>query len=564
VKQLGLGSVPPCQVSGARARIAIALGPYTSRAPQQRTPQRHLVNVTFNGETMSSNASVAAPAVVDKHAELLKMVNKCTHYKCTLAQSTQARQQKKKIFLTFCLSSSSHTVVRTFCMHCYMALIDASPNTVDCRLGVLCGCGARYCGVKCLVAASQAHKVVCENIQKVLQFFAKSRFRANEKTNQAGLEWGGHVQIELLRADIVVAASDVVDSLVDVSKILRIAEAFELAQKFAQRALSLAAKGSLDEARALNLLGVVEKNLSKYDAAVAHYEAALSIRKSLLGDKHTDVADVCMNLSVVFPLLRRLDEALAMCSSALEIYSKAPGDNQKNLASCHNNMGLVLRQQDKHDEAMEHYSTGLELALRTEGETTDAAAFLLNIGVVLVDQNKFDDAMEKLTSALRLFEKAKVGTSIAMCHYNIGNLLMEQGKLDEALEHARKALAIRRSKLSIEHADCGESHYLIGDNLVRSGKFAEALDEFENALRIRKNVYGEMTLQVADVYENKACCFFNLRKWREAVTFYEATIHIRTVLVAADDTWLVKVKALLAEAEEQLKAERSSAASERK
>jgi ribosomal protein S6 len=57
---------------------------------------------------------------------------------------------------------------------------------------------------------------------------------------------------------------------------------------------------------------------------------------------------------------------------------------------------------------------------------------------------------------------------------------------------------------SHEHADCGESHYLIGDILHRSGKFAEALDEFENALRIRKNVYGEMTLKVADVYKFKA------------------------------------------------------------
>jgi hypothetical protein len=48
------------------------------------------------------------------------------------------------------------------------------------------------------------------------------------------------------------------------------------------------------------------------------------------------------------------------------------------------------------------------------------------------------------------------------------------------------------------------------------------------------------------------------------VTFYEATIHIRTLL-GADDASLVELKADLAEAEEELKAERSSAAaSERK
>jgi hypothetical protein len=135
-----------------------------------------------------SSSSVAAPAVVDKHAELLKMVNKCTHYKCTLAQSTQIHvKRRKRFFLTFFAFCPRHAVVRTFCMHCFMALIDASPKTVDCRLGVLCGCGARYCGVKCLVADAQAHKALCADIQSALQALAKSRFRATEKTNQVAL-----------------------------------------------------------------------------------------------------------------------------------------------------------------------------------------------------------------------------------------------------------------------------------------------------------------------------------------------------------------------------------------
>jgi hypothetical protein len=83
---------------------------------------------------MSSSSSVAAPAVVDKHAELLKMVNKCTHYKCTVeAQSTKPRRPEKDVFFSHFSSSSLNAVVRTFCMRCYMALIDASPNAVDCR-----------------------------------------------------------------------------------------------------------------------------------------------------------------------------------------------------------------------------------------------------------------------------------------------------------------------------------------------------------------------------------------------------------------------------------------------
>jgi tetratricopeptide (TPR) repeat protein len=245
-----------------------------------------------------------------------------------------------------------------------------------------------------------------------------------------------------------------------------------------------------------------------------------------------------------------------MISSALTIFNKAPGDNQHSIAHCHQNMGITLIKQNKLHEAMEHYSTGLAITLKAEGETATAADFLLNIGNVLSDQNKLDEAVEKYVSALRIYEKAKVGTAVALCHFNIGSMLMQQGKLDAALEHARKSLDIRRSKLSPEHFHCGKSHFLIGDILMRSGKFAEALDEFEHALRILKNEHGEMSLKVADVYHCKAGCFFNLRKWREAVTFTEATLHIRTVL-GVDDADLVKLKVDLAVAEELLKAERS-------
>jgi tetratricopeptide (TPR) repeat protein len=447
-----------------------------------------------------------------------------------------------------------------------MALIDASPNTVDCRLGKLCGCGARYCGVECLVAASQAHKAACEDIQVALQELVKSGYRATEETNRAALK-RGRVQAYLLRADMLTGASDTSGALGCAAESVQEAEAFELAQKFYQRALSLSAKGSLDEAMALVALGDVASELSKYDAALAHYEAALKIRKSLLGDDHVDVADLHVKLSAVFQHLGRVDEALAMCASALEIFNTTPRHNQDSIASCHNEMGNILDKQDKSDAALEHFSIGLAIMMKKKGEQARirAADFLSNIGTVLMIQNKLDEAMEKFVSALRIYEKAKVDTRVAVCHYNIGSLLKKQGKLDEALEHARKALAIRRSKLSHEHAECGESHDLIGAILQRSGKVAEALDEFDNALRIRKNVYGEMSLKVADVYESKAFCFFTLEKWCEAVTFFEATIHIRTVLLGADDAWLVELKVELAVAEDLLKAERSSvAASERK
>ncbi len=456
-------------------------------------------------------------------------------------------------------------MLRSFCLHCFADLsAKANSATVDCRIGVLCGCGARYCGIKCLVAAAQAHKTMCGVVQVALQSLQASRFRATKKTSQLVLDWTGHVQIHLLRADMLATTSDIVNALVEAAAGVRIAELFGLAQVLAQRALSLAAKGNVDEARALMSLGNVELCLSRYDAALAHYEASLKITKARLGDDDAQVAVVLDNISSIFSRQGRLDEAAAMCASALAIFKKAPG-HQGMVATSHRTMGHILKDQRKFDEALAHYSIGLELMLKTKGETADAAGILNGMGAALLSMNRFDEAMEKLVAGLRILEKENAHIGVASCHQNIGNALMEQGKLAKALEHARKALAIYKATLAHDHADCADCHYLVGSVLVRSGKFAEALDEFDAALRIRKNVFGAMTLKVADTYQCMGMCYLALNKGREAVTFFEATMHIRTVLLGAADSSQAILKVYLAQAEAMLKAERSSAAaSERK
>jgi hypothetical protein len=46
-------------------------------------------------------SSVAAPAVIDKHAEMLKMVNKCNQYKCTSVRKAQSHVKEKIEFSHF-------------------------------------------------------------------------------------------------------------------------------------------------------------------------------------------------------------------------------------------------------------------------------------------------------------------------------------------------------------------------------------------------------------------------------------------------------------------------------
>jgi tetratricopeptide (TPR) repeat protein len=202
-------------------------------------------------------------------------------------------------------------------------------------------------------------------------------------------------------------------------------------------------------AGALNALGLLYKDLAKYDEARACYERALSLLNSFPDSQRADVATLYHNLggieharkdsaaaesfarrgleirrasapaddstlagdmvalAAILDGQGKFDEAEALYVVALGILEKDPAANARELAVALNDLGANYARRDRLDDANTQLATAVELKTRQLGvQHPDRALSLNNLGFVHERQGDIDRAAELYAEALRVFEQS--------------------------------------------------------------------------------------------------------------------------------------------------------------
>jgi tetratricopeptide (TPR) repeat protein len=161
-------------------------------------------------------------------------------------------------------------------------------------------------------------------------------------------------------------------------------------------------KGSYFEAEsyALNALGVIYRNLSKYDKAIDYHEYA------------EEVATYCQNLE-------------------LKVLSL-------------NMLGVVYRRMDLVSSALDYHSQALEFA-RTANPITEQlelsiAVSLNSMGNIYLVLKQYDLAIEQFNKSLEIENKSENKLGLAINYQNIGYAKEAKGLLNEALKDYQTSL----------------------------------------------------------------------------------------------------------------------------
>jgi tetratricopeptide (TPR) repeat protein len=166
-----------------------------------------------------------------------------------------------------------------------------------------------------------------------------------------------------------------------------------------------------DNAEAHNNLGVLLKDLGRYDEAEEEYREAIRA--------NTDHTVAHYNLGSLLYNLGRYDEAEEECREAISI---RPVD-----ATAHYNLGVLLKNLGQYDEAEEEYREAIKIH-------PDSAATHYTLGVLLKDLGRYDEAEEEYREAIR------ANPDHTAAHYNLGVLLKDLRRYDEAEEECREAI----------------------------------------------------------------------------------------------------------------------------
>ncbi len=193
--------------------------------------------------------------------------------------------------------------------------------------------------------------------------------------------------------------------------------------------------------QALNLLGVIAFNTSRYDEAVSYYEQSAFLRER---------------------------------------------ENDMNaLAGSYNNLALAYQSKGEYDKALAYLHKSIDIKRKQNNEAGLAGGFL-NLAFLYLEVHNFDEAERRCHESLRISSELGLAQLIAENYNTLGDILFTRGKLDEAEAYYRRSLE-HASRLSTVNEEMGAQKRL-AKLYIRKNRHDDASAAIEKASLLARQV----------------------------------------------------------------------------
>jgi DNA-binding SARP family transcriptional activator/tetratricopeptide (TPR) repeat protein len=232
-----------------------------------------------------------------------------------------------------------------------------------------------------------------------------------------------------------------------------------------------------NRAAALDRIGTIHRNGSRFRDALAYHEESLEICRAI-GDE-SGVASALVHAGAALWHLGRLDEEMACLTCALNIF-REKGD-LRGQAWALNNMGTVQQHQGYHRDAMRSYQASRDI-FRQIGGRLSLAITDHNMGRLHLYRGNHKAAIATYRKVLSTYRDLGDPQHQAYALADIGEVYHSTGNFDEALAHQERAAAMAEEAGDrYKHAEalCG-----IADAHLGYGHLDLALQGFERAAKL--------------------------------------------------------------------------------
>jgi len=241
---------------------------------------------------------------------------------------------------------------------------------------------------------------------------------------------------------------------------------------------------SLDQAAAVNGLGIVSMRRGDLNKASEYYLRALALREQLQPDSLI-VAASLTNLATVARLRSDYPTARDYLSRALRIKQRLAPDSL-DLAITLNSLGDVAENEGDLETAEARYQEALAIREKLAPDSLDVSGSLNGLGIVAWAAGDLSAARAYFERALAIREKLRPGSAfVSTVLSNLGMLAIVQRGAAHARTLFEQALAIDE-KLAPGSLDVATSLHNLGVTARDQGDYSAARAYFERALTIRR------------------------------------------------------------------------------
>ena len=228
-------------------------------------------------------------------------------------------------------------------------------------------------------------------------------------------------------------------------------------------------------AQALNLMGVVHFNTSRYDESISYYEQSAYLRERS-GDKNALAASY-NNLALAYQSKGEYEKAVDYYSRSLEL--KQQQNNQVGIAGGY--LNLALLHLDMRDFAEAEAKCRESLAISVELENVQLAADnYITLGDIALEGGDLEAAQSHYEYSYKISHAREAISEEMGALRRLSTICLKQSRFDEARDYADKAsVLVQRIGSKFEEA---QIDVILGDLELEQGRQAEALQHFEKAV----------------------------------------------------------------------------------
>ncbi len=213
----------------------------------------------------------------------------------------------------------------------------------------------------------------------------------------------------------------------------------ERAREELQAALSIP-----DQAQLLNDIGWLQYRLGDYTKSMESCRLSLN---TLSANQYPLIVAQALNLvGVVHFNTSRYDEAISYYEQSAHLRERA-GDENALAASC-NNLALAYQSKGEFEKAFDYHNRSLKLKKRRNNKAGIAAGYL-NLAFLHLEARNFKEAEEKCRESLAICEELRNVQLAADNYTTLGDIALENGDLEQAEHHYQESRRISHQREAI-------------------------------------------------------------------------------------------------------------------
>ncbi|GAA3778820.1 hypothetical protein GCM10022271_08880 [Corallibacter vietnamensis] len=280
------------------------------------------------------------------------------------------------------------------------------------------------------------------------------------------------------------------------------------------------------ESYALNMIGIVYRNLSLYDKAInAHTEAQQLAKKT----KNIELETISLNmLGVVYRRMDAIRSALDYHKQALDLAETANPQSlalKRSIAVSQNSMGNIYLALKQYDLAIRLFQKSLTIEVGSDNKLGLAINYH-NIGYAQEAKGLLKSALNNYQRSLKYNNDINSEIGRVICYNSIAGIYIKQGRNKKALPLINSAL---KKALNIN------DQYYIATSYLNLGLVNLKLNNLKNVeknLNTALNIAEKYNLKSSKIETYKTLSEYNneVGNYKEALNYYKKHIELDNTL----------------------------------